>query len=357
MLDAFVNRILEGDCIDVLKILPDETVDMVFADPPYFMQLENTLMRYEGTVFNGMKDSDWDKFNDFKHYDKFCIDWLKECKRVLKKNGSLWVIGSFQNIYRVGTILLDLGFWIMNDVIWEKSNPVPNFSGVRFTNAHETLLWVVKNKKAKPTFNYKTMKTYNGGKQMRSVWKIPLCVGSERLKNSEGQKLHNTQKPEELLRRVILSTTKKGDIVLDPFFGTGTTGFVAKTLGRQFIGIEKEQEYIEAAQQRLEKAVQVSLEWHEVAEEKVSRVPFSALFEEGLVFEGEYLYSKNKDHSAILNRDGKVTYGNEVLSIHIASAKALNKINNNGWTYWHVLRDGQLILIDALRKKYREEHK
>jgi site-specific DNA-methyltransferase (adenine-specific) len=246
-----LNTIIQGDCLEELKKLSDNSIDLIFADPPYNMQLENVLYRPNNTKVNGV-DDEWDKFVSFNEYDEFCITWLKECRRILKDTGTIWVIGSYHNIFRVGNIMLNLGYWILNDVTWYKTNPMPNFLGTRFTNATETLLWCSKRKENKKyTFNHKIMKRYNGNKQMTSVWQIGLCVGGERLKGEDGKKAHSTQKPEELLKRVILSTTKQGDIVLDPFFGTGTTGAVPKKLKRNFIGIEKEPEYIKLANNRI----------------------------------------------------------------------------------------------------------
>jgi len=248
------NTIIQGDCIDELKNLPDSSIDLIFADPPYNMQLKNALYRPNNTKVAGV-DDDWDKFASFADYDSFCIAWLKECRRILKDTGTIWVIGSYHNIFRVGNIMMDLGFWILNDVTWHKTNPMPNFMGTRFTNATETLLWCSRSESStgrKYTFNHKLMKKYNGGKQMTSVWQICLCTGKERLKGDDGKKLHSTQKPEELLKRVILSTTKPGDIVLDPFFGTGTTGAVAKKLRRDYIGIEKDAGYVELAKSRID---------------------------------------------------------------------------------------------------------
>jgi DNA modification methylase len=246
-----LNTVIQGDCIEELKKIYDNSIDLIFADPPYNMQLENVLYRPNNTKVDGV-DDDWDKFGSFNEYDDFCSAWLKECRRILKDTGTIWVIGSYHNIFRVGTIMLNLGYWILNDVTWHKTNPMPNFLGKRFTNATETLLWCSKSKETrKYTFNHKLMKKYNGGKQMTSVWRIGLCIGEERLKGEDGKKAHSTQKPEELLKRVILSTTRQGDVVLDPFFGTGTTGAAAKKLKRNYIGIEKEPEYIELAENRI----------------------------------------------------------------------------------------------------------
>ena len=265
-----INSIIQGDCTEELKKLPGNSIDLIFADPPYNMQLKNALYRPNNTKVDGV-DDEWDKFSSFSEYDDFCVLWLNECRRVLKETGSIWVIGSYHNIFRVGNIMLNLGFWILNDVTWHKSNPMPNFMGTRFTNATETLLWCSKGEQFKKyTFNHKMMKKYNGGKQMTSVWRIGLCTGEERLKGEDGKKAHSTQKPEELLKRVILSATKQGDIVLDPFFGTGTTGAAAKKLKRNFLGIEKETEYISLAKKRID-AINVffpEAEWEEVYTER-----------------------------------------------------------------------------------------
>jgi DNA modification methylase len=266
-----VNTIIQGDCVEELKRFADNSIDLIFADPPYNMQLKTALYRTNNTKVDGV-DDEWDKFSSFSEYDEFCTAWLSECRRVLKDTGSIWVIGSYHNIFRVGNIMLNLGFWILNDVTWYKTNPMPNFLGTRFTNATETLLWCSKGEHYKKyTFNYKIMKKYNGDKQMTSVWQIGLCVGDERLKRDDGKKAHSTQKPEELLKRVILSTSKQGDIVLDPFFGTGTTGAVAKKLKRQFIGIEKESEYILLAENRI-KAIEIFFPEAELVEERKERM-------------------------------------------------------------------------------------
>lgn len=246
-----VNKIYQGDCLNILKTFPDNFVDLVFADPPYNLQLQNELYRPNNTKVNAVND-EWDKFANFEVYDKFCINWLTECRRVLKKNGTIWIIGSYHNIFRIGKIMMDLGFWILNDIQWYKTNPMPNFRGVRFTNATETLIWCKRSEDQKKyTFNYKLMKEFNNGKQMKSVWEIPLCTGKERLKDENGIKAHSTQKPKELLKRVILSSTNEGDLILDPFFGSGTTGAVAKEFKRNFIGIEKEEKYVKIAEKRI----------------------------------------------------------------------------------------------------------
>lgn len=344
------NKIINGNCIDILKSFEDNSIDLIFADPPYFMQTEGELIRVEGKVFNGC-DDEWDKFDTYKEYDEFCYSWLKECKRILKKTGSIWVIGSFQNIYRIGYIMQNLDFWILNDVIWSKTNPVPNFKGTRFCNAHETLLWCCKDKKSKPTFNYKTMKFLNGDKQERSVWNISLCNGNERLKDENNQKVHNTQKPEKLLYKIIMSSSKVGDVVLDPFFGTGTTGAVAKMLGRNYIGIEQDERYIKYANERINKVeFNGDLLVSEDIEKKPKRVSVEELINKGLLIVGEEFYDKNGKTIGTLTKDGKIDDKNEVLSIHKMSAKVLNKTNNNGWTYFYIKRDNKLVLIDKLRE-------
>ena len=344
-----INTILSGDCVELLSSLPSNSVDMVFADPPYWMQTEGDLLRISGTKFDGVADH-WDQFNSYAEYDKFSEHWLKECKRILKPAGSIWVIGSFQNIYRLGTIMQNLGFWILNDVIWSKPNAVPNFGGTRFQNSHETLLWCVKSQKAKYTFNYKTMKHLNGNKQDKSVWNIGICIGRERLKDEHGKKSHSTQKPETLLSKIILSSTKPGDIVLDPFFGTGTTGAVAKRLGRNYIGLEREQHYIDIAAKRIEK---VEPEQNFISdlslEVKPPRVKIQKLMEIGLLSVGEKLFDKKGTFIGTLTTEGYVNDGTDVLSIHKMAAKHLRRLNYNGWSYFYVERTGNLKPIDELR--------
>lgn len=350
------NKILQGDIIDHLRKVPNQSVDLIFADPPYFMQTEGKLIRTEGTKFSGVED-EWDKFADYASYDSFCEEWLKECKRVLKKDGTIWVIGAFQNIYRIGYIMQNLGFWILNDVIWSKPNPAPNFKGTRFTNANETMLWCTQGKNAKYTFNYHTMKYLNNGKQMKSVWDIGICIGKERLKNDNGSKAHSTQKPEKLLLNVILSSSKKGDIVLDPFMGSGTTAAVAKLTGRNFIGFEQEEKYVVLAHTRLGKIIP-DLENPVFAnrfDEKPPRVDVSKLLEKNYLATGELLYSKNSEIKATVTRKGHLQTSDKELSIHKMAAAFLKKENHNGWDFWYVQRNGQLISIDDLRKKYRKK--
>lgn len=345
----YANMIMHGDCIENLKTIPDNSIDLIFADPPYNMQTEGELLRTDGTKFNGVSDS-WDKFSSLEEYDNFTKKWLIECKRVLKNDGAIWVIGSFQNIFRLGYIMQDLGFWILNDVIWSKPNAVPNFGGTRFQNSHETLLWCSKSKKSKYHFNYKTMKVFNGGKQMKSVWDIGICIGKERLKDKYGNKVHSTQKPEALLYNVILSSTEKNDIVLDPFFGTGTTGVVAKRLGRRYIGIERNEEYILAAEKRLRDTIEESDDYiNGFFEVKPPRISIQKLLDFGYLQEGEVLYSKDQKCKATLLNDGNVEYNGNIGSIHKISAIIKNKTNNNGWDYFYCIKSGVLISIDELR--------
>lgn len=348
-----INSILKGDTIETLKCFPDSCIDVIFADPPYFMQTSGILQRADGTgIFNGCND-EWDKYKDYADYDQFTTQWLRECRRVLKPNGTIWVIGSFQNIYRIGYIMQNLGFWILNDVIWAKTNPTPNMAGTRFCNAHETLLWCAKSEKSKFTFNYKTMKHLNGGKQDKSVWTLGICQGKERLKDKFGKKLHTTQKPEALLEKVILSSTKPNDIILDPFFGTGTTGAVAKKLGRNFIGIERDEEYIFGASQRINDIEEETNEITNLSlEVKPPKVSLSQLIEAGLIAESEILYNLHNNKTAILLNNNKLLYDGELYSIHALSAMFLNKANHNGWSFFYIKRDGSLICIDELRYKY-----
>lgn len=353
------NVIHQGDCIEVMRSLPDESIDLIFIDPPYFMQTSGDLHRTNGEVFDGVKDK-WDKFVGMDEYEKFTYDYLKECRRVLKKDGAIWIIGSFQNIYTVGHIMLKLGFWILNDVIWSKPNAVPNFTGSRFQNSHETLLWCSKSKGSKYQFNYKTMKALNGGKQMKSVWDIGICIGSERLKDKDGKKLHSTQKPEKLLENIILATTVEGDVVLDPFFGTGTTGAIAKKFGRKYIGIELDPVYVEASERRIRAVETISNEYTRAEFDiKPPKVPVARLIAEGYLAVGEKLYDKGGKVVAKLNADGKATVLSDgfVGSIHKASAHILGKANHNGWDYFYVYPPGfHLIPINSLRYLYQEDH-
>lgn len=352
-----LNTIINGDCIETLKKIPANSVDLIFADPPYFMQTEGTLLRTEGTPFKGV-DDDWDKFNDYNEYDSFCISWLKECYRILKKDGSIWVIGAFQNIYRIGFIMQNLNYWILNDVVWNKTNPTPNFKGTRFTNANETMLWCTKSKSAKYTFNYKTMKHLNDGKQMKSVWNIGLCIGNERLKDENGDKVHSTQKPKKLLMNVILSSSKVGDVVLDPFMGSGTTGAVAKETGRNFIGIERDKKYIHYANERISNITTESNSklFNNSLDIKPPKVGVEVLLRNSYLSVGEKFYDKNETNDKVLTHKGHLSDEEEELSIHKMSAKTLQKSTNNGWDYWFVKRDNKLISIDDVRNKYRKDH-
>lgn len=356
-MEKFLNKILIGDCVDVMRKLPDASVDAVFADSPYNLQLgSKTLYRPEDqTAARAVRDS-WDFFGSNKEYDDFTRAWLTECKRVLKPDGAMWVIGSYHNIFRLGAILQDLGFWILNDIVWVKTNPMPNFRGTRFTNAHETLIWATPRKTGKYTFNYETMKKLNGGKQMRSDWDLNICLGEERLKDKDGKSLHNTQKPLDLLRRVILASTKPGDVILDPFMGSGTTAVAAKELNRQFIGIEREETYVQAALKRVEKANPMDLSDIEVSVPKREeiRVAFSELLEASLLYAGQTLVSP-KGERVMITKDGQLVhslYGKA--SIHVMAARIQKTVSFNGWDYWSAeKRDGSLVPIDELRKYIR----
>jgi len=346
-----INKIICGNCIEVLKDFNSESVDLVFADPPYNLQLSGELYRPNQTKVDAVNDN-WDKFDSFDAYDKFTSQWLKECKRVLKPDGTIWVIGSYHNIFRVGRIMQDLGYWILNDIIWVKTNPMPNFKGTRFNNAHETLIWASTKQKTKYEFHYKSMKAFNDDKQMRSDWYIPICNGAERIKHN-GEKAHSTQKPAQLLYRVIMSTSNPGDVVLDPFMGSGTTGAVAKRLGRNFIGIEKEPLYVDIANKRIEKVKTVKPELLMYPTERVNpRVPFGVLVANGYVKIGEKLYSKNKKLTATVMADSTIKSDKIAGSIHYVSAKLLGKESNNGWIFWYVERKGQLQSVDSFRNAY-----
>lgn len=350
-----MNTIIKGDTIEELKKIDNDSVDFIFADPPYYMQTEGELLRTNGNKFDGV-DDEWDKFGSFQEYDEFSINWLRECKRILKPNGSICVIGSFQNIYRLGYFMQNLDFWIINDIIWNKTNPVPNFAGTRLCNSHETLIWCSKSKKSKFTFNYKTMKHLNNNKQEKSVWTIKLCTGDERLKDDNGKKIHSTQKPEELLYKILLSATKPNDIVLDPFFGTGTTGAVAKRIGRNYIGIEREEKYIKVAKERINKVktIKDSINMLEL-EVKPPKVPMKKLIEKNYISEGQELYSKNRENKVFVLSDGNVSDNEDILSIHKMSAKILGKINNNGWDYFYTYYKNTFISINELRYIYEKE--
>ena len=390
-----VNRILEGDCIAHLQALPSASIDLVFADPPYNLQLAGDLLRPNNTTVDGVDDA-WDKFASFADYDRFSRAWLAQVQRVLKPNGAIWLIGSYHNIFRLGAALQDLGFWIQNDVVWRKTNPMPNFRGKRFTNAHETLIWASRDQKAKPTFNYEAMKAFNDDVQMRSDWLIPICAGPERLKDGDGRKAHPTQKPEGLLHRVILATTNPGDVILDPFFGTGTTGAVARKLGRKFIGIERDKDYAKVAAERIARITPCDATSLETQKSKRSepRVPFGAVVELGLLEPGTKLWDEKGRIWAEVRADGTLAITPKSFShpqarlpggdrpgaaaarslkrnasadpvpsaaaaqqgsIHRIGAAVQGASACNGWTFWHFEADGALKPIDLLREEARRQ--
>ncbi|WP_114287558.1 site-specific DNA-methyltransferase [Candidatus Halocynthiibacter alkanivorans] len=351
-----INTILSGDCIEMMNSLPAASVDLIFADPPYNLQLKGDLHRPDNSKVDAV-DDDWDQFASFKAYDKFSTAWLKAAHRLLKPNGAIWVIGSYHNIFRVGTALQDQGFWILNDVIWRKSNPMPNFRGKRLTNAHETMIWASKSEKSKATFNYEALKALNEGIQMRSDWVLPICNGHERLKDENGDKAHPTQKPESLLHRVILGSTNPGDVILDPFFGSGTTGAVAKMLGRNFIGIEREAKYRKVAEARIKNTRKLDNEALQVTQSKRAqpRVPFGALVERGMLRPGETLRSPNGRHAAKIRADGTLVSDTVQGSIHQVGASLEGAPSCNGWTYWTFKHEGKDTSIDTLRQQIRSE--
>ena len=347
--------VLRGDCIDVLKDLPDASVDMVFADPPYNLQLGGDLLRPDNSKVDAV-DDDWDQFESFAAYDAFTRAWLSQCRRVLKPEGSIWVIGSYHNVFRLGAAIQDLGFWVLNDIIWRKSNPMPNFKGTRFTNAHETLIWAARSREQKRyTFNYDALKAFNEDTQMRSDWTFALCTGEERIKDEDGKKAHPTQKPEGLLHRVLLAATRPGDVVLDPFFGTGTTGAAAKRLGRHFIGIEREETYAKVAEKRIKAVVPAAPEDLAVMGSRKAepRVPFGALVEAGLLRPGDRLYCPKGEREARVRADGSLAHGELTGSIHKLGALLDNAPACNGWTFWRYKTDRGFHLIDDLRTQMR----
>jgi modification methylase len=351
-----LDQIIAGDCVAAMNGLPEGSVDLIFADPPYNLQLRGDLHRPDNSLVDAV-DDDWDRFDGFAAYDEFTRAWLAAARRILKTDGAIWVIGSYHNIFRVGTGMQDAGFWILNDVVWRKSNPMPNFRGKRLTNAHETMIWAAKSDASKYTFNYEALKELNDGVQMRSDWVIPLCTGSERLKDEAGLKAHPTQKPEALLHRLLVATTKPGDVVLDPFFGTGTTGAVAKKLGRHFIGIEREEAYRKFAEKRLADVRPWSRESIEVTGGKRSepRIPFGTLVERGMLMPGEVLQSMNGRHTAKVRADGTLIAAEARGSIHHVGAVLEGAPSCNGWTYWCFKKDGQSVPIDVLRQQVRAE--
>ena len=351
-----LDLVIEGDCIARMNALPEGCADLVFADPPYNLQLRGDLHRPNQSKVDAVDDH-WDQFSSFEEYDRFTREWLGAARRVLKDTGSIWVIGSYHNIFRVGSALQDLGFWILNDVVWRKTNPMPNFRGRRFTNAHETLIWATKNPKQQYTFNYEAMKALNDELQMRSDWTLPICAGGERLKNADGEKAHSTQKPESLLHRVIVASTKPGDVILDPFFGSGTTGAVAKRLGRHFIGIEREKTYAEVARTRIAKVVQADNDSFAITPSKRAepRIPFGWVVERGLLPPGTVLHGHRTHQKAKVRADGTLVSADAKGSIHQVGAHVQGLDACNGWTFWQFELNGALVPIDVLRQKLRAE--
>jgi modification methylase len=352
---VWLDTILKGDCVAALDRLPDHSVDVIFADPPYNLQLEGALHRPDQTKVNAVDDH-WDQFDSFQAYDAFTRAWLMACRRVLKPNGTIWVIGSYHNIFRVGASLQDLGFWMLNDVIWRKTNPMPNFRGRRFQNAHETLIWASRDQKSKGyTFNYEAMKAANDDVQMRSDWLFPICTGNERLKDENGDKVHPTQKPEALLARILMSSSKPGDVILDPFFGSGTTGAVAKRLGRHFVGIEREQSYIDSATKRIAAVDPLGKTELKVMSGKRAepRVAFISVIEAGLLRPGTVLSDAKRRYAAIVRADGTLAVNGDAGSIHRMGAKVQGFDACNGWTFWHYEEEGTLKSIDTLRAQIR----
>ena len=351
-----LDTILIGDCVEHMNALPAGSVDLIFADPPYYLQLEQSLTRPDQSKVDAV-DDDWDKFDSFAHYDAFTRAWLGAARRLLKPDGALWVIGSYHNIFRVGAALQDLGFWLLNDVIWRKANPMPNFRGRRFTNAHETLIWAARERKSRVTFNYEALKAGNDDTQMRSDWLFALCTGGERLKDEDDDKLHPTQKPEALLHRILMATSKPGDVVLDPFFGTGTTGAVARRLGRHFIGIERETTYSVAALKRLAEIKPLPAEAliAPTPKRQAPRIAFGALVEQGLITPGAELFDARQRFSALVRADGSLSAGPHSGSIHRVGALVQGAESCNGWTFWHHEREGRLAPIDELRGAVRAQ--
>ena len=347
----FCNRIINGESLKILKKIPSKTFDLVFADPPYNMQIGEKLKRPDNSKVYGVNDK-WDQFLNFKHYDEFSKEWLKECKRILKDNGSMWVIGTYHNIFRLGYHIQNLNYWILNDVIWRKNNPMPNFKGTRFTNAHETLIWASKSKKSKYTFNYQSLKCLNDDLQMRSDWTLPICNGKERLKKN-GKKIHSTQKPEALLHRIILATTNKGDLICDPFIGTGTSAVVAKKLGRKYFGIEKDKKYFGAANKRINQTKVIENNYLDTVENNKSkpRIPFGSLVEMGIIKPGSVLFDQKRKFNAKIMADGSLKHKGNEGSIHRVAAKIMGTESYNGWTYWYCNIKGNSVSIDNLRQR------
>jgi len=345
-----LDQVLLGDCVPLMGMLPAASIDCIFADPPYNLQLRGELRRPDDSLVDGV-DEEWDRFQDFAAYDAFTRAWLAECRRLLQKDGTIWVVGAYHNIFRIGAILQDLGFWILNDVIWRKSNPMPNFRGRRFTNAHETLIWAARGQDSRYRFNYQAMKALNDDLQMRSDWLLPLCTGVERLRNQHGLKLHPTQKPEALLHRVLLASTLPGDVVLDPFLGTGTTAAMAKRLQRRFVGIERHPAYAEAAIGRIRRERALTADGVTITKTKRDqpRIPFGNLVERGLVPPGSALFDRAKRVQATVVADGSLVCGPVRGSIHQVGAAVQNAPSCNGWTFWHIERSGGLVPLDAVR--------
>ena len=353
----WIDTILKGDCVAALEKLPEHSIDTIFADPPYNLQLNGDLHRPDQSKVDAVDDH-WDRFDDFAAYDAFTRAWLLACRRVLKPEGTIWVIGSYHNIFRVGAAMQDLGFWILNDVVWRKTNPMPNFRGRRFQNAHETMIWASRDANAKGyTFNYEALKAANDDVQMRSDWLFPICTGGERLKDGNGDKVHPTQKPEALLARVMMSSTRPGDVVLDPFFGSGTTGAVARRLGRHFVGCEREQTYIDAAQARIAAVEPLGeAELRAIPGKRAEpRVAFVSLLESGLIRSGTTLYDARRRWAAEIRADGTLFFDGQAGSIHRIGARVQGLDACNGWTFWHFEDDGKLISIDELRTLARRE--
>ncbi len=345
-----LDQVLLGDAARLMAMLPSASIDCVFADPPYNLQLRGELRRPDDSLVDGV-DDDWDQFTDFATYDAFTREWLAECRRLLRKDGTIWVIGTYHNIFRIGAIMQELGFWILNDVVWRKANPMPNFRGRRFTNAHETMIWAARGRDSRYRFNYQAMKALNDDIQMRSDWFIPLCTGAERLRNEHGLKLHPTQKPEALLHRVLLASTSAGDIVLDPFLGTGTTAAVARRLSRHYIGIERHPVYVEAALGRVRRVRPTPSDGISTSPTKreAVRVPFGSLVERGVLPAGTMLTDRTRRASAVVVADGTIRSGDLQGSIHKVGAAVQNAPACNGWTFWHFERDGAWVAIDVLR--------
>jgi modification methylase len=351
MKSDFKNKIINGDSLKELKKIPRETFDLIFADPPYNLQLKGELTRPDRSKVSAVNDK-WDQFENFKKYDEFTYEWLNECRRILKKDGAIWVIGSYHNIFRVGTAIQNLGFWILNDVIWNKNNPMPNFRGTRFTNAHETLIWASKSEKSKYTFNYQSLKCLNDDLQMRSNWNLPICSGSERLKKN-GKKIHSTQKPESLLHRILLATSIKDDLILDPFLGSGTSAAVAKKLGRNYFGIEKDKNYFKAAEERLKATKPIEDDLLDTLKNNRSkpRIPFGSLVELGIIKPGTNIFDNKKKITARIMADGSIKHNKAEGSIHKVAATILGAESCNGWTFWHCDINGRTYPIDYLRQR------